>query len=280
MEYTFYQSINSDDDVMQGDIIVNSSQKEGKVFGVIITADCDIAQRKSNNLYTWLEILKLDDFIKHKWADEQLRKYIEKKSQIIADEINNHIKKNFPELTISAPSLCEWLKDGNINDLLNKLEISNNALKNKVIQLNHAVTSAASPIERLFKIWEINGKSKESQIQTAYELLEASSAGFSDFFFLPSIEIAGTRSGFVVLLRSINTMNFNILLKNQVEAKIKGDGDQFFRAGRLSDGVRFAIMQKFAFLFSRIGMPSEFELITQSSIKQHLQDIAQGEQNA
>ena len=55
----------------QGDIIRSLNPKTGKAakLGVVITADCDIAQRKASERYTWLEIVPMKDYIEGPFDD-------------------------------------------------------------------------------------------------------------------------------------------------------------------------------------------------------------------
>ena len=55
------------------------------------------------------------------------------------------------------------------------------------------------------------------------------------------------------------------LFLTELEARIHDRPQAFHRLGRLHDGVRFAIAQRLAFLFSRIGLPPEYEAACEAS---------------
>jgi len=85
-----------------------------------------------------------------------------------------------------------------------------------------------------------------------------STGGFPDFFFLP--ELPGQDSkGFIVLLRDVSSISMDHIVRSERHAKLANKLDAPHRVGRLSDRLRFAISQKLAFLFSRIGLDTTFE---------------------
>lgn len=90
--------------------------------------------------------------------------------------------------------------------------------------------------------------------------------GFPDYFLLP--ELPGAAGyGFVVMLRAIRSLHADDLFTSEVDARIAGRPDAFHRIGRMTDAVRFAITQKLTFLFSRIGLPADYEDACQSAVE-------------
>jgi hypothetical protein len=82
--------------------------------------------------------------------------------------------------------------------------------------------------------------------------------GFADYVFVPGIP--GNKSeGFVVRLRDISGTPETDVFRSIAEAKISDRPHSFYRVGRFSDTLRYQIVQKMAFLFSRIGSPPAFE---------------------
>lgn len=61
----FFMPIEDTEDVRQGDIIRKFNSKTGEVekIGIVITADCDIAQKKAGERYTWLEIMPMTGYV-------------------------------------------------------------------------------------------------------------------------------------------------------------------------------------------------------------------------
>ena len=76
--------IEDDVAIRQGDII-RRHDGHSEILGLILTADCDIAQKKTNDRITWLEIVGADHYLENQWATEQLRRLVEKQSRAICE---------------------------------------------------------------------------------------------------------------------------------------------------------------------------------------------------
>jgi hypothetical protein len=261
--FVFVDDLN---EIRQGDIIrqISGTPPHRKVWGVIITADCDIAQRKAGNRYTWLEIITFEDYLKMEWAPGQLRKLIEKQSQFASEGLNGLIKRAGLDLAPLSPiSLRTWLSDTTAEDIITSIIGQNRSIDKKLLAAVKAIEVAlnrqddCSELARLRKAWEILGKDEKQQqndIRSAFK----GDGGFLGYILIP--ELPDTeRYGFVVMLRSIFSLESSDLFKSEVDARINDKPDAFHRIGRFSDRLRFSITQKVAFLFSRIGMTEGFE---------------------
>jgi len=252
-------------EVRQGDIIRRfpSDSQESEVWGFIVTADCDIAQNKARSRYTWLEIVRSADFLETYWATEQLRRHVDKHSRLSCTTINAMIRRSERELTeLTSASLCEWLAGDSPENIIK--QISPNAkvdtkLVNSLQSIKIALGTEGSrtQIDRLKHSWALTGRDEKSQRASIQEAFNGEQ-GFPDFVLVPELP-KSTHYGFVVLLRSINSIKYDEVFLSETDARINDRPYAFHRVGRFSDGLRFAIAQKLAFLFSRIGMPPAFE---------------------
>jgi hypothetical protein len=255
--------VDDDADIRQGDVIrrfcENSSGRE--TWGFIITADCDIAQKKTGDKFTWLEIIKSEDYLESHWVAEQLRRVVARQSTIAAECLNGLMKCSGLDLApITPSSLCSWLADSTAEDILKNVNTPQKTPDPKMVERVQALRIAlgyegsSSQIARLRQAWTLLGRDEKTQqaaIREAFDL----ERGFPDHLLVP--EIPNTNGyGFVILLRSISSVHSSDLFKTEVDAKINDRPDAF---GRFSDSLRFSVAQKLAFLFSRIGMSSEFE---------------------
>lgn len=253
-------------DIRQGDIVrqISDNPTHCKIWGVIITADCDIAQRKAGNRYTWLEIIKLEDYLEKDWAPDQLRKLIEKQSRFASEGLNGLIKRSGRDLApLSPTSICVWLSDTTAEEILSSINGTNKVTDAKlvtalgVIRVALGCQDTCTQLARLRQAWTLQGRDEEIQ-QTSIRDAFSEGNGFPDYVIIP--ELPDTDGyGFAVQLRSISSIKSSDLFKSEVDARIYGRPDAFHRIGRFSDRLKFSITQKLAFLFSRIGMTQEFE---------------------
>lgn len=262
----FFTQIEDTEDVRQGDIIrqLNPTTGETERLGIVITADCDIAQKKAGERYTWLEIVSMTAYVDGPWAAEQLRKLSEKRSKGILDQLNGQIRKQQPGLTaLTYESLVQWVRSKSAEEILANATGKSPVADDKQLRDLQAFSLAVSTDETLSSLsllksaWTLFGfdeKTQQESVRNAFK----DSGGFQDYFVLPELpRQAGL--GFVVMLRSMWTIMASDLYITEQDARIHDRPDAFHRLGRLNDGIRFSITQKLAFLFSRIGMPTTFE---------------------
>lgn len=261
-----FAQIDDTEEVRQGDIIrkLNAKTGETEKLGMVITADCDIAQRKAGERYTWLEIMPMAAYIDGPWAQEQLRKLFEKRSKSICAYINSQIRKVHPGLAPLTPdSLAQWLRSKTAEEILTittgkaPAEDSKSLRELQGFALTVSTNEPQSSFSRLKAAWTLFGideRNQQDSVRSAFK----DGGGFQDYFVLPELPRQGG-VGFVVMLRSMWTIMAPDLYPTEQDARIHDSPDAFHRLGRLNDGIRFSITQKLAFLFSRIGMPKTFE---------------------
>lgn len=263
---SLFQELPDNSEFMQGDLITNyADSSEEKKFGMILNADCDIAQRKFGNNFSWIEIIPAIDYLNSIWSEEQCHSVLESKRVVQAiSAINQYLqKKNKNFLPLTVMGLCEWL--GEYQDssefftAIGKTASGDEKTSLELIRLaSNTNCNEMTSSDRLRKIWKLLGK-KPTEINESLKKALTKNDGFPDFFLLPELENYEGK-GFVALLRVINSTPKSNLFKSSVEARINSsESYYFYRFSRLSDGIRFHIVQKMAFLFSRIGAHPHFE---------------------
>lgn len=276
----FFAQIDDTEEVRQGDIIrkLNPKTGEAEKLGIVITADCDIAQRKAGERYTWLEIVPMATYIEGPWAREQLRKLSEKRSKAICDYLNGQIRKLQPDLTaLTHESLVQWLRSRTAEDILASATGQKPIADSKQLRelqgfaLTVSTDENQSALTRLKAAWTLfdyNEKKQQEAVHNAFK----DGGGFQDYFVLPELP-RQTSIGFVVMLRSMWTIMAPDLYLSEQDARIRDRPDAFHRLGRLNDSIRFSITQKLAFLFSRIGMPRTFESACETAVELTAEEI-------
>lgn len=262
----FFTQIEDTEEVRQGDIIRKLHPKTGEAekLGIVITADCDIAQRKAGERYTWLEIMPMAAYIEGPWAQEQLRKLAEKRSKAICEHLNGQIRKLRPGLAaLTHESLVQWLRSKTAEEILASATGQAPASDSKPLRDLRGLALTVNDGEnqsafcRLKAAWTLFGVEEKNQQESVRNAFK-DGGGFQDYFVLPELP-RQTGLGFVVMLRSMWTIMAPELYLTEQDARIHDSPHAFHRLGRLNDGIRFSITQKLAFLFSRIGMPKTFE---------------------
>lgn len=254
-----------DADIRQGDVVRRIDVEQGgrQTWGFIITADCDIAQRKAGDRFTWLEIVSSDQFLEAYWAPEQLRRFLERQTRPACEALNGLVKKEGLSLaSIDGAMLHSWLAEATPEEIIASIRpIKSSDAKTVALlsalrmALGHG--NAGNGMACLREVWTLVGRDEGKQRSAVREAFDGE-RGFPDFVHIPELP-ATPGYGFVVLLRAISTLHAKDLYRSEADARIDGQPNAFHRIGRFSDGLRFSIAQKLAFLFSRIGMTTQFE---------------------
>ena len=163
--------VDDDEDIRQGDIIrrLPASAAESPVWGFILTADCDIANRKASESFTWLKIVPAGNYLEESWAVEQLRRLIEKQSKVAAEGISGLITRAGLELSrLTTASLCDWLKNQSAEDILRAANATGGPTNAKLLGIAQALRVALghegppSQLERLQTAWTMLGRDLRS----------------------------------------------------------------------------------------------------------------------
>jgi hypothetical protein len=194
-----------------------------------------------------------------------------KQAKAAAEQLNGVMKRSGLVLGITAEVLLTWLEEQTPAEIEKALNKTGKPLDQKLVSWLTGLRVAVgrgeevTSMERFRSVRALMGDDAERIRRAVRDAFEGAH-GFPDFFLLP--ELPGAEGyGFVVMLRAIRSLHAGDLFATAVDARIAGRPDAFHRVGRMTDGVRFAITQKLAFLFSRIGLPSNYEQACQSAVE-------------
>ena len=259
-----YTAISDDLPIRQGDIIKKKS-KLGDTYGLVITADCDIAKSKHKNHYTWIEVVPTQVYMDTRWALEEIERIQTRQAKPVLEFVNKKLKdKGLSQIT--EQKLLAWIGEVGFESFLSKLVTDDcpGDIRNKIEGLFVISSSAeSSALEKIQKTARLFNLGMEKLAEDARKHLTKDD-GFPDYFFIPRLpdELA---NGCVALLRHIYSVHDENIFTSEANARIEGKPYSFFRMCRLADRVKYSVVQKTTFLFSRIGMTAEFETATSSS---------------
>ncbi|MDO0944174.1 hypothetical protein [Chromohalobacter israelensis] len=184
----YFKETSDSEEIMQGDIIRAKSQDFSTQdhLGVIITADCDIFQKKSNDTLTYLKILHLEDYVNEAWAIKQQKKMREKQENPICEQINAKLRKSGKDLSpITHESLKEWLKHHEPEKITEKICEHDGHNKEEILEklkgYKLLTIEEDFNLKKLQEAWDLFKVKERKQKE---ELRKISSSGaFEDFFF-------------------------------------------------------------------------------------------------
>lgn len=277
MKY-FYKSFEKYNGILQGDVFRVNNRSDSpfqsdEQFAILITADCDLANPTKNvNYLTFLPIVSSTCYLEKIWIPtyfEKIRVEIAKSLHKLINKLEVHKKHQCNELKES--DIREWLKKNSYTDILSDLSITDRPQQvEKDIKLDE-LSRCEETIDNFIKIKEIKG-TKLSNI--ANDLKEAIKKPKEEFFVLPMIDSLFDECG-ILKLRMIRPVHRENVYVQEIEARLSNHSNStsLVRIGRLSDYLRYSISQSFASLFSRIGMPENYENDREESINLLIEKI-------
>lgn len=267
----YWSTVQDDRPYAQGDILRKfaAGSTDDPEFGLIITADCDIAQAKAADRLTFVEVVTTRTYLERVWIPDQLQKFVKKQATAAAQALAGVMRRSELAFELRDDQLLDWLRQRSVESIDKAVNRTGKALDAKLVLNLNALQCAlgvgghVTPLAQWRALRTTLGDSDEKQRADLTSAL-AGGGGFPDFFLLP--ELPGASGfGYVALLRFIRTVHADEVFASEVDARVQGQPDALHRVGCLTDGIRFAVTQKLAFLFSRIGLPTHFEDATKSA---------------
>lgn len=258
----FIDNLKSEEELLQGDIfqvkctdsgLFNESEK----LAMMLTADCDISNKKMGEYYTVIPIVSAKDYLETYWLDDFFLKESEKIIGELASIFNmSEIYEAEGYDPITNDKLSEWLKEDSLDNifLTHNLPNKSELVENYNEKLN--IINKDRTLTGFVKYKKSNG-AKAKGIKK--EIEQALNKCRDEFYYLPNITM-DRNYGLVMKLREIKPVHKNKVFTNNVSARLSNeDGDLIIRVGRFSDYLKYSVSQSFSLLFSRIGLPMEFE---------------------
>lgn len=266
--------------VSQGDIIHRPAIADGppQSWGFIVTADCDIAKDKAGAKLSYLEIVTVRDFLEHVWSGETLRKMradLVKEAASLVTKAVRELDATYED--VSGTELLAWLAESGAGAIVTALALPARKQAQHLealerVELAHDIcTHDRTALQRLLRIWATQNVAEKAVRGRLAQALDYNKA--TDFHIIPSMP-GSDLLGFAVLLREVSSIPHASVSPSALEHQIAGNPHGFYVAGPTTDNLRYAISQKMAVLFSRIGMSNEYEaeceIVTQLAVDEAL----------
>jgi hypothetical protein len=259
----YFTTVSDTVEFRQGDIIRQFHDpvtRKNATWGFIVNADCDLVNKKNQGHLSWLEIIPASQYWADFWAPQQLEKLADKQAFQICDQINSVIKKaGIKADKIDFEKLKSWTARESPAELVSSLGVENHELEKSIeaFKLATQQISSESALDVLERCQNLLGQDPTKNL-AEFQKFIVKQEGFPDFFLVPNLP-EGDAKGYIVLLRRVRGGKEASVYKTGMDARINDEPSALHRVGRFTDGVRFQVVQKMAFLFSRIGSPEEFE---------------------
>jgi hypothetical protein len=252
----------------QGDIFLESAEESELDIrlGMILTADCDIAQSKFGGTLAYVPIHSLRKFVLTDWALGKIASARENKLREIQAYVNKRRSGlNSAATVMSTDAIERWFVGNPAAQIAAELGLSDPKEIGKFESNHHpsvlllAPESAARfsfPFSRLCALRDqMHGKTYEQVVEEVAKELQSEMS--MDLFFLPRLPNFESMKGFVAYLRHVHAVNVSDLTFSLAE--YRAQQGKRMRIGRLVDRYKFAITQQFGQLYSRIAKAPGYE---------------------
>lgn len=207
-------------------------------WGVIITADCDIAQYKMGDYFTYLVILPAQDYLEHIWAAEEIGKIATRAGSAAVEQIHRMDKRRDPNaMPLEPAELLEWLRADGADAILDAVSITQASVRTKTRDTMETfaltdphLTGFSTPLDRLKACWARSGR-KEAEQRGLLQSALTPRQMRSDCVLTPTLP-SESEVGFVVMLRDIRAIQSTALYPSRLDLRIRDGGwTSMYRVG-------------------------------------------------
>lgn len=262
----FFPSV--DMEVRQGDVLLSRTISTGQIDEIclVITADCDISKGKFGRQLACLRVITLEDYLRTKWAEKKLEKLKKTELDSVRDRLAKwHSHKLQSKSSITSKAVHDWVLRDSPEEICESLQVPVEEQKKVFLSLRKYKSSwerlvEISASDFLVKYVEYRAIAQEKTRDVCWdEVLKDATKEIEslpeDVFVLTELPQVDC-SGAVVLLREVVGVPYESVFYRASD--VVGENG-FLRVGRLESQFKYAVSQAFGALFSKIGLPNEYE---------------------
>lgn len=251
--------------VRQGDILVSRDPQTGGLDEVclVITADCDISKGKFGRQLACLRVLTVKDYVAHIWAKRKLDKLIKEEAKKLRAQLAKwQSQATGKESTLTEEAARIWIARVEPSAICESLGVPDDGSRKKLVGVLATYREAfggldgpRDPLTALVAFKSTLGRTdpKTCRQQTLQQAQQEPLP--EDAFLLPELPLAAD-TPCVVMLREIVGVASDAVCFRATDAT---SSDSFLRVCRLEPTYKYAVSQAFGILYSRIGLPDEYE---------------------
>lgn len=252
--------------IRQGDVLKRVRGDNPTALFIVVTADCDIANEKFGDAgLVCVQLTLLADHVLGEHARTSVQRQLRKRFVKVAEWINQRWLQKSPEnVALSYERVQAWVLRSEPEEIGAELGESvdeKSFLKLECTALRTATRLIENPVDRYSGIdamcaLRTKTSTRSEQLKTLFGSLNPKDLPL-DMFYVSGVP-GEPDVGFIAKLRALSFIPFDRSFTSLDAAK--DVENSFVRVGRLTPTFRHALAQQFGMLFSRIGMPKEYEV--------------------
>ena len=265
-----------DEPVQQGDLLLSRDPMTGYIgdICIVITADCDITNKKFGKQLACLRVTSLRDYLRTDWAGRKLRRSIDSETEKIRMQLNKwNSERDSKAGPFSPEAITNWVKRCEPDQICQDLMIPETAVdkvRTNLARFRSAfvgVVSDGSPDNLASLVLFRSKASERSHEDCLTEILRQAQTDMlpDDVFLLPTLPQLQDYGPAVVRLRELIGIPFGSVCLRTCDAI---SNEYFLRIGRPNPIIKYAVSQAFGILYTRIGLPETYESQRKAAIEQ------------
>lgn len=266
-----YEALEDLDSPAQGDVIkwVGADwTKPWHCFGVVVTADCDLALGKHDGVISYVPALTTDDFIWARWRVDAIGSKLDGLLDKVAGRLARWRAKNGgPETPLSALAMRRWIERAGPEGLLDEAGVEDVGQRKDLLNvispvaaIVECVNRAEPDLELLSSAYSaVNPKAARDPLVMADDIQKSWTSLPGDIFHLPAMPEEGTASGHGLFLHLRHIRQVNAGDVTARPDAIRSGSAKAQRVARVSAPYRYAVTQALARVFSDIGLPDVYD---------------------
>ena len=249
--------------IKQGDLFFARNTKTGAIAEIrlVITADCDISQRRFGEALASLRVISYLEYVQRIWAMSKWKKARQQEVVQIQEKFNRwRTAKTGKEIKISEEGVLEWFYRDDAKSICSALEIpSGDKLEVQVARLKEALTvsekaTAEGSMAQLIAFRSILIKEEPATIRRALMKQANGDTLPEDIYLFP--ELPELKIGpAVIMLRELRALPWTRACLRTSDATAE---NMFVRIGRLGPAYKYSVSQAFGALFTNVGLPDTY----------------------
>lgn len=252
--------------IRQGDVLKQVRGDSPATLLIVVTADCDIANKKFGDAgLACVQLTLLSDHVLGEHARASVQRQLKKRFEKVTEWINKRWLQKSPEnVALSDERVQAWVLMSDPEEIeaeLGEPVDEKSFLRRECPALRTAKQLIDKPVNRYSGIDAMRAlhpktSTRSEQLKTLFGSLNPKDLPLDMFYVSGVPGEAGV--GFIAKLRALSFIPFDRSFTSLDAAK--DVENSFVRVGRLTPTFRHALAQQFGMLFARIGMPKDYEV--------------------
>ena len=233
----------------QGDIFKFLKEDDDKLYGIVITGDCDIDKNKCKGIISYCNITTAKYYIQTEYLKGKLDLLLEFMKGYIVSQLQSLLKTKFLATTfinILNQSEDKWKNITDNPKLIDFLNFYKKKSKQLCITINDIIEARKLLDKKVEEEKQIENLKKD--IHSHIKSLPG------DKFFIGEIPNDNKNYGYIAHLRCINSINKSKLINTNVYSD-----KEIVRVCHLEAPFLYRLTQQVGAIFSDIGLPEYYE---------------------